>query len=67
MEQRKTNKGSSTRKRMYELIERQKNSGQRVKEYCQHHGISPSVWYYWKKRYEGNKEPTGFASIEVEG
>jgi transposase-like protein len=67
MEQRKANKGARTRERMYELIENHKNSGQGVKEYCRHHGVPPSVWYYWKKRYEGDKEPTGFASIQVEG
>lgn len=67
MEQRKTNKVVSTRERMYKLIEKHKNSGQRVKEYCRDHGVCPSVWYYWKKRYEEDKEPTGFASIQVEG
>ena len=67
MEQGKTSKGVNTPERMYELIEKHKNSGQRVKEYCQQHGVSPSVWYYWKKRYEGDNEPSGFAPIQVEG
>ena len=67
MEQRKTNKGASARERMYKLIEKHKNGGQRVKEYCRQHGVSPSVWYYWKKRYERDKEPSGFAPIQVEG
>ncbi|MGM0653687.1 MAG: IS66 family insertion sequence element accessory protein TnpA, partial [Bacillota bacterium] len=39
------------RQEMFALIEQSQSSGQTNKEFCQEHGISPAVFYYWQKRY----------------
>lgn len=69
MRQKRRGKGVSSPERMEALIKEQKESGQSVKEYCREQGITPSVWYYWKKRNKGKEElpALGFARIEIEG
>lgn len=65
----RSGKGVKTPEQIEAHMQAQKESGQSVKEYCREQGITPSVWYYWKKRKKG-KEGTGapgFARIEIEG
>lgn len=56
---------------MFPLIQKWERSGLRQKEFCNQHGIKPSVFWYWLRRYreEGQSAPEdvrGFVSIEMD-
>ena len=41
--------------RFFELIRLHGDSGLSVREFCSNEGISPSTFYYWKKKLRGNE------------
>ncbi len=56
---------------MFPLIEKWERSGLSQKEFYNHHGIKPHVFWYWLRRYreEGQvapQEARGFVSVEIE-
>ena len=55
------------RQEMFALIEQSQSSGQTNKEFCQEHGISPAVFYYWQKRYRQlqDDQSTGFGEVNL--
>ena len=50
---------------MYELIEKWEVSGLSKKDFCHHHGITRSNFYYWIKKWKNRKSeaPDGFVDI----
>jgi transposase-like protein len=42
-------------------------SGQTKKDYCQQHGISIPVFYYWYKRYRQEDTAGGFIPVVLNG
>lgn len=53
---------------MAQLLEAQKASGLSKKAYCEHHGIAPSLFYYWQKRLSQawENEARGFTQLTVQ-
>jgi transposase-like protein len=52
-----------SRQEWFSLIERCESSEITVKEFCKTHGIHPSNYYYWMKRFR-SQEPD-FAPLEI--
>ncbi|NJO70487.1 MAG: transposase [Bacteroidetes bacterium] len=46
------------------IIERQKESGLTVIDFCTNEGIAPATFYNWKKKLRGSKEKR-FIPIEI--
>jgi transposase-like protein len=38
--------------RFRELIDEQKESGLTILDFCSNHGLAPSTFHYWKKKFE---------------
>jgi hypothetical protein len=62
--------GTRTKEEMFELIAKHDKDATTVKEYCQLHGLTQGVFYYWQKKYHlENSEPgsqSGFVRLQVE-
>ena len=55
---------------MFPLIQAWERSGLSQKEFYNHHGIKPHVFWYWLRRYREEGEPApkaagGFVSVEM--
>lgn len=50
---------------MRPLFKEWESSGQTKAEFCDQHGIAPSVFYYWYKRYKSENTSGGFIPIKV--
>lgn len=50
---------------MFELIKEWEISGLSKKTFCRNHGIAPSKFFYWLKKWKNTKEevPDGFVAI----
>ena len=47
-----------------ELIADHARSGVSVRKFCKERGIAEHLFFYWRKRLRGQKEPVRFALIE---
>lgn len=62
----KTPKASPTKQEVWrELIQQQDKSGLSVRIFCQQHGVSDQLFYWWRKRL-GKREPVRFALVDAE-
>jgi hypothetical protein len=63
-------RGTRTKQDMFELIAKHDKGARTVKEFCQLHGFTQGVFYYWQKKYHlENSEPgsqSGFVPLQVE-
>jgi len=50
---------------MYPVIEQWQSSGLSKVAFCDQHGIAKSVFFYWHKRYNSDREPGGFLPIKI--
>jgi len=70
MQPQSTLRGTRTKEDMFELIGKHDKDATTVKEYCQLHGLTQGVFYYWQKKYHlENSEPgsqSGFVRLQVE-
>lgn len=44
------------------LVETYQPGTERISEYCERHGFTPSSFYYWRKRLQ-SEEPPSFVTI----
>ena len=56
MAQRPTNKQLTKMKDLEKMFKQQEKSGLSVAKFCKKKGIHQSKYYYWKRRYEEQKE-----------
>jgi hypothetical protein len=70
MQPQSTLRGTRTKEDMFGLIARHDKSTTTVKEFCQLHGLTQGIFYYWQKKYHmENSEPGsqgGFVQLQVE-
>jgi len=70
MQPQSTLRGTRTKEDMFGLIAKHDKSNSTVKEFCQLHGLTPGIFYYWQKKYHTeNSEPdsqSGFIQLQVE-
>jgi hypothetical protein len=63
-------RGTRTKEDMFELIAGHNKGATTVKEFCQVHGLTQGVFYYWQKKYHiENSKPgsqCGFVRLQVE-
>jgi hypothetical protein len=63
-------RATRTKEDMFELIANHNKGATSVKEFCQLHGLTQGVFYYWQKKYHlENSEPgsqSGFVQLQVE-
>jgi hypothetical protein len=63
-------RGTRTKGDMFELIAKHDKGATTVKEFCQLHGLTQGVFYYWQKKYHlENSDPdsqSGFVQLQVE-
>src|SRR5258708_25978877 len=58
MQPQSTQRGTRTKEDMFVLIARHDKSTTTVKEFCQLHGLTQGIFYYWQKKYHTeNSEP----------
>lgn len=61
-----TRKSFRTRQERLQLLAEYEQGTQSIKSFCASHNIPTATFHNWKKNYtDFNKEPSGFASIEV--
>jgi hypothetical protein len=72
MEPQSTPRGTRTKEDMFGLIAKHDTSNTTVKEFCQEHGLTQGMFYYWQKKYYAKSNgsdvdsPVGFARLQVE-
>lgn len=70
MQPQSTLRGTRTKEDMFGLIARHDKSTTTVKEFCQLHGLTQGIFYYWQKKYHTeNSEQgsqSGFVPLQVE-
>ena len=70
MEPQSTLRGTRTKEYMFGLIAKHDKTNMTVKEFCQLHGLTQGIFYYWQKKYHTeNGEPVsqnGFIQLQVE-
>jgi hypothetical protein len=70
MQPQSTLRGTRTKEDMFRLIAKHNKSTTTVKEFCQLHGLTQGIFYYWQKKYHReNSEPgshSGFVQLQVE-
>jgi hypothetical protein len=70
MQPQSTLRGTRTKEDMFGLIARHDKSNTTVKEFCQLHGLTQGIFYYWQKKYHlENSEPgsqSAFVQLQVE-
>ena len=60
-----TPQAASTKQNVWrELIHKQEKSGLSVRIFCQQHGVSDQLFYWWRKRL-GEADPVRFALVEA--
>jgi hypothetical protein len=52
-------------KEMISIIREWESSGTTQVQYFTDHGLKPSLFYYWLKRYRESSSPGGFVPVQV--
>lgn len=63
-------RGMRTKEDMFELITKHDKGTITVKEFCQLHGLTQGIFYYWQKKYHTESSESvgqsGFVQLQVE-
>jgi hypothetical protein len=68
VEQRQDMKKGSRAEEMAQILSAQSSSGMSKQAYCEKHGITPSMFYYWQKRLQGTpvqERAPGFSRLQI--